>query len=335
MILSRSKHIIQILICFIVFSCETADDSPSYQIFGNIKNLENTTIYLANLDMNTNKRVYIDSTKSDNGRFTFNGTVESPYAYAIFLGDDKQRIDFFLENSTIQITGNNNELQNIEVTGSREDSLFRPWFNHGPFENRKNDLNIILNHPDYHLSAFIAFYHFQVFETPIDSIEMIISSFDQSLHQSLYYVHLLKLYESLSTVKIGEKAPDFTMPDLSGKRFSLSDFKGRYVFLDFWAEWCSPCRKTNKELIKIYPTLNKDSIEFISISLDETREAWERAVDEDQLTWIQLSDLKGWETEIANIYGIRAIPQSFLIAPNGFIIGKNIDYKALNRFKRD
>jgi len=130
-------------------------------------------------------------------------------------------------------------------------------------------------------------------------------------------------------------APDFTMPDLNGDSVSLSDFEGKLVLLDFWASWCKPCRLANPKMVKLYEEFNDKGLEIISISLDGSpqqktaKQDWKKAVETDKLTWTQVSELKGWESEIRNLYNFRSIPYTVLIDVDGRIIGQNLDEYSL------
>lgn len=133
---------------------------------------------------------------------------------------------------------------------------------------------------------------------------------------------------SIAQVKLkpGDNAPDFTATDPSGKQFALKDLRGKIVLLDFWASWCMPCRVANAELVTIYKTFNPNGFEIISISLDGKKEAWEKAIKNDNLYWkYHGSDLKGWENAVAELYGVDAIPASFLIDENGIILYRDLD----------
>ena len=131
-------------------------------------------------------------------------------------------------------------------------------------------------------------------------------------------------------------APDFTMKDINDELFSLSQYKGKVVLLDFWASWCKPCRAANPKMVELYHKYHSKGLEMVGISLDGAsqqptpKEDWEKAVKDDQLVWTQVSDLKGWNSEIRNKYSFRGIPFTVLIDTNGQIIGENLPIQALN-----
>lgn len=123
-------------------------------------------------------------------------------------------------------------------------------------------------------------------------------------------------------IPIDQPAPDFIQNDIDGKPVSLESIKGKYILLDFWASWCGPCRMENPNLVVAYKKYHEKGFEIIGISLDEDKDAWEKAINQDNLTWTQLSDLKGYDNEVAKLYNVTALPYNYLINPEGKIIAR-------------
>lgn len=137
-------------------------------------------------------------------------------------------------------------------------------------------------------------------------------------------------------VDLGAMAPDFVLPDSSGTLHKLSEFRGKYVLLDFWASWCAPCRNEIPNLINTYKQFREKKFEILGISLDggnpDSKEKWLGAIKQDKVTWPQFSDLKGFSSNVASIYAVAAIPVNVLIDPSGKIIAKNLHGQQLNDF---
>jgi peroxiredoxin len=136
--------------------------------------------------------------------------------------------------------------------------------------------------------------------------------------------NLARLIEAGRITSVGTIAPDFVENDVNDKPVKLSDFKGKYVLLDFWASWCGPCRAENPNVVKAYNKYKDKNFTVLGVSLDAKKEPWLAAIKTDGLTWTQISDLKGWNNMVAKQYTIRSIPQNFLIDPTGKIVGKNL-----------
>ncbi|MFX1703225.1 TlpA disulfide reductase family protein [Chitinophaga sp. CC14] len=135
--------------------------------------------------------------------------------------------------------------------------------------------------------------------------------------------------EEPSAIKVGQVAPDFTLPDPSGKMISLSSFRGKFVLVDFWASWCGPCRQENPNVVKAYQQYKGKNFTILGVSLDKTKDKWQEAIKADGLVWSHVSDLKFWDSAVVPLYGLNAIPTNFLLDPQGKVIASNLRGPAL------
>jgi len=128
---------------------------------------------------------------------------------------------------------------------------------------------------------------------------------------------------SAATALLNQPAPDLTMTSATGKQVSISDFKGKYLLVDFWASWCAPCRQENPNVVAAYNKFKTKNFAILGVSLDEDKDAWLKAIKDDHLAWTQMSDLKQ-ESEAINAYHFDGIPFNVLIDPQGKIIAESL-----------
>jgi len=163
--------------------------------------------------------------------------------------------------------------------------------------------------------------------------------------------------DSMNKIKVGQPAPEIALEDPNGKLMKLSDLKGQVVLIDFWASWCGPCRKANPHVVEMYDKYNKDGFTVYSVSLDgldtrtknryggnesqikvqmdRSKERWLAAIEKDNLKWnYHVSDLKKWESIAAAEYGVRSIPQTFLVGKDGLIAAVNPRYNLEEEIKK-
>ncbi|KAA9325938.1 TlpA family protein disulfide reductase [Hymenobacter busanensis] len=148
---------------------------------------------------------------------------------------------------------------------------------------------------------------------------------------SRYTKTLLEHQAKQKATAVGALAPDIQLAGADGKIIPLSSLRGKYVMVDFWASWCGPCRQENPNVVKLYNAYKSKGFEIYGVSLDQDKGKWEKAIAADGLTWTHVSDLKGWQSAAGQQYGIRAIPATVLIDPQGRIIAKNLRGEELEK----
>lgn len=170
----------------------------------------------------------------------------------------------------------------------------------------------------------------------LDLLEIVdkglMKSYPGNKHTIAHHQRVLSLAEKAnSTVEIvvGSEAPDICMVDVNGNKTCLKDLRGKLVLIDFWASWCVPCRKTNPGLVKIYKDYKEKGFEIYGISLDTKQENWRKAIEDDGITWIQVSDMKGNSSPVVQLYNIAKIPTTLLVSRDGEILVIDPDHKRL------
>ncbi|WP_412984597.1 redoxin domain-containing protein [Pontimicrobium sp. IMCC45349] len=143
----------------------------------------------------------------------------------------------------------------------------------------------------------------------------------------------IKQKESVANTDIGKVAPNFSAPDPNGKEIALNDIKGKVTIIDFWASWCKPCRRENPNVVKLYEKYHDKGLEIISVSLDKEgqKNRWIKAIEDDNLTWHNISNLKFWSDPIAKMYNVRSIPATFILDESGTIVAKKLRGAALEK----
>jgi len=135
------------------------------------------------------------------------------------------------------------------------------------------------------------------------------------------------------SIWVGKQAPEISLPDTEGREVKLSSFRGKYVLVDFWASWCGPCRRENPNVVEAYNQFRNKNFTILGVSLDRPgqKDAWIKAIVDDNLNWTHVSDLKYWQSEVVPVYHVQSIPFNVLVDPDGNVIAENLRGSALEQ----
>ena len=164
--------------------------------------------------------------------------------------------------------------------------------------------------------------------------EGIYNNYFDEFKSNSYFINFENKLKKIKSVSVGSIAPEIILDDINGNPISLSSLRGKYVLLDFWAAWCRPCREENPNILENYNKFKDQGFEVYQVSLDRNKEDWSRGIEQDNLPWINVSDLKYYQSDAAVLYNINKIPSAFLLDPNGTIIAKNIELRGINLTKK-
>tara|TARA_B100000683_G_scaffold80927_1_gene79793 strand:- start:8180 stop:9256 length:1077 start_codon:yes stop_codon:yes gene_type:complete len=220
-----------------------------------------------------------------------------------------------------------NEERNIQLINSIRESV--------SFKKNQFELSLkeFLRSVDKSLAVLIFSDYLSIDENVV-FWEGIYNSYFDEFKSNSYFINFENKLKKIKAVSVGSIAPEIILNDTNGKPISLSSLRGKYVLLDFWAAWCRPCREENPNILENYNRFKDQGFEVYQVSLDRNKEDWLRGIEQDKLPWINVSDLKYYQSEAAVLYNINKIPSAFLLDPNGIIIAKNIELRGINLTKK-
>jgi peroxiredoxin len=338
-------------------SCEEKKEGNT-RIEGNFAMPVGKTLYFYNLS--SNKLIAIDSCKiNDNGDFELITNVFQENFYGIGFAPNNYFNLILKPDDQIKLTANsNNLLGTYTVEGSEESNVLKKVVNlqmrfsvvsdsiNREMQNAQQTQDVnkymqasasqqglqmdfqsrvkaFINENSSSIAALAVVEQLNP-DTDFELFELVANNLKERMGHSPVYQNLAARVESMRKTSPGAEAPDLTFNDPNGNPITLSSFRGKYVLIDFWASWCRPCRIENPNVVKLYDQYKNKGFEIYGVSLDQQHDAWVNAIAQDQLTWPQVSDLGGWNSKPSQMYGVQAIPATFLLDPNGIIIAKNL-----------
>ena len=353
-----------------VFACTPKHDG--YIVTGTVTgdNVADGKAYLTNFSRSEPIK---DTADLIGGKFEFKGKVVTPEDYAITFDGVEGRVSFFLDNSKIDIQVVATEPNKAVITGGKTqdliialnaqkdeikkkfnlDSLLADFYKEGTSQERKDEIIAVYEEAQKEEkvvdSIFFAnnptsFYTLiqllkKVEEYPVEEMDAKIAAFKTlpEFQGNRYLTEIEKAVETLKAVQPGMVAPDFTLNDPKGNPVSLSSVytQHKITMIDFWAGWCGPCRRFNPTLVEIYKKYNKAGFGIIGVSLDNDEALWNKAIEEDKLTWIQVSDLQYWNSAPAKLYHVKFIPQNIFVDQEGKIIKRQVEKDDIDKFIKE
>lgn len=321
------KKLIFGITTLLIISCNEKP-KEEFSLIGTTNGIENGALLY--LDFNNKS---LDSTEVNNNSFEFKTKLpNTPMKLWLHNKDFSNYRAFWAENKPMTFNATKTDFRNAKITGSESENLsfsLHQKIDTLPRNKRqKAEMEFVKNNPKSIVSASMLSLYSTTWGK--EKTKELYELFSTENKDSKFGKEITKYIELNKEPKIGEQFADFESEDQNGKLKRLSELKGKAILLEFWASWCGPCRQENPNLVKTYEKYNPKGFQIFAVSLDEDKESWLKAIEKDSLNWEHVSDLKGQRNEASLIYGINGIPDNFLIAENGEIIGRNLRGDKLN-----
>lgn len=360
------KKVIGLLAVLAVFSCVKKEEV--FKISGTLKGFENGEVLYINQVSNSGRMVPVDSTTIDQEKFEITlPKVEASDYSIISFANTKGSILLLSENDEVVISAEKGKLDDRQITGGKENTIFVAFYDEvknvakqqkalaqqnqiaakaGNYQEqlrlgKENDSlqtiqkNIRLKYAKNDSKSLVNVMAIaELMNTNVVTKKELFGYFE-ALPSNLKESRLGKLVgdnlESAmtSTNDIGDEVVDFFGPNPQGEPIYLKQNLGKLTLLDFWASWCKPCRYENPNVVRVYDKYHGKGLEIISVSLDKDKAKWLQAIEDDNMDWKHISNLKFWQEPIAKKFGVRSIPATFLLDEKGVIIAKNLRGQAL------
>ncbi len=338
----------------LLLSCSTPKkDIPI--ISGQLQNAANIKIYFEKITSEGDTPV--DSATTDgNGNFSIPNPADELDYYLLRTGNQSVAYLILKGGETLTIKGDAKDLEHTyEVEGSKDtrlllqlkrfdthlsdsmNKIYSAFREENPFQ--KDSFGALLQHQYVSQMRDFAINLIQENFTSLVSLSAsqyldkqkdfsLFTMLNDSLHDALgnnRYVEVFsKQVEDMKRLPVGSMAPEISLPSPEGKEIALSSLRGKVVVIDFWASWCGPCRREMPEMVDLYKNFKSSGLEIYGVSLDDNADAWKTAIANDHITWIQVSELKKWDSKVAVEYGIEEIPYTILLDKEGKIAAKGL-----------
>lgn len=356
------KQILSILfLSILLVSCNNSE-SEGYSISGNVNVPDGTKIFLTELDENGQPKPH-DTLEVENGEFKKDlPEVETPNLGFISVEGVTGNMVYIIENEPITMNIDKSNIRATEIDGGIENDLFNTYIEHirestGKLEeatkglqkafmsqdsvamqkasqnqqdlneeNKRFKRNMLEENKNHLVAAIILSDMINQKLYSNEEVKDFYASLSEEIKKSPLGTFLGKNINLQSEIAVGSKAPNFSAPSPSGEEIALYDVLGKVTIIDFWASWCKPCRMENPNVVKTYNKYHDKGLNIIGVSLDRPgqKDKWVQAIEEDNLTWNHISNLQFWQEPIAQTYGVRSIPATFILDENGVIVARDL-----------
>jgi len=356
-----------LILMMIFFGCGGVGKNTNFEVKGTITNAENELLYFERLTANAaliQDSVILD----DKGKFSFEGRVSEISFYRLKLANNNFLTVIVDSADYLSITADASSLlKTVQVLGSEEtnqlfninrvvlkyqaqldtiNQIYKEAYGQQNWNEVKRDLEAQFTEVKSKLTSYLKLFidnslgslvtlfainHLDP-QTDTDYFLKVDDALMDDLSGSPYVAEFHKRIESLrqtSHLSIGIPAPELAFNNPEGKSVALSSLRGKIVLIDFWASWCGPCRKENPNVVRVYNRYRDKGFEIYGVSLDNNKNRWISAIKQDKIDWVQVSDLKAWKSEAAQLYNIRSIPFTYLLDREGKIIAKGLRGRTL------
>lgn len=340
------------------FSCGGSGSSNDgkIQVIGKIENAPEGVVILSQFT-DSRPKVLDTLTLDSNGEFSYELAVEAPTFYelnlqgqkvvrlALFKDDVEVKYNFASpESLTIEGSEDTKEMMKIEKlmesyqadVNKLNEAYYEAMSNNNSEAIKKiqNDAMVLETNQAERVKEMInsmgdSFASLAAIgllnpKSDFQFIDQLIAKLNEKYPGTTSILKMKQQLDEMRALSVGQPAPEIELPNPDGTLVKLSDLRGKYVLIDFWAAWCKPCRQENPNVVRLYNQYKDKGFEVFGVSLDRTKEDWVKAIADDGLTWTQVSDLKYFNSIAAELYQIDAIPATYMVGPDGNIIAKDL-----------
>ncbi len=358
--ISMKKIVVALCALAAVAACN--DNPNGFIVEGTIRgDLENgTKIFLKKTD-EKNQPIDVDTTTVEEGKFLFQGESDIPELHYIFIDKIRGNIPFIVENGEIELKAQKDSLGLAKIKGTLQNDLFADFLKNSreislkamsmnedmrraasatprdeatmaslreeyfelQEEAKSFELDYVKNNPNALISALIIDKVLTTNALSEDEVQQMYEALSPEIKATKVGKGIKEKLDKKKSTSVGSKAPNFSAPTPTGEELALHDVLGKVTIVDFWAAWCKPCRIENPNVVKVYHKYHEKGLNILSVSLDKKAEDWKQAILDDGLVWNHVSNVDYFD-EIAQLYGVNAIPATFILDENGVIVAKNL-----------